>query len=519
VANLLLARATGRARDLAVRAALGASGGRIAREVAAEALLVAGLGLALGILLAALALPALRASWPERLPPLDGAALSVPVLAGSAALALACALLVSLIPARVASRASALASLRASGRGPGGGGAARRWRAGVVVVEVALAVVLVSGASLLLETVARLRHAPLGFAARGALSARLDLPRPLGREQAQLRAFAADLEARVRALPGVSAAALGQALPLTGLRASAGLRIEGRAAEPNAQPDTCWRLVSSSWHEALGMAVLRGRGFDASDTKDSLPVAVVNATLARQVFGDGDPIGRRVATGLDGPPGTWVTIVGVVADTPQESVARATRPELHRPLAQDVRMGPTSLTLVARASGDPLALSDAVRREVRASRSDVAVSRVEPLASLAEEMASPARAASRVTALFGALGLLLAALGLYGVVSCVVGEETPELGVRLALGASPATLVSLVLRRSLSLAGAGLLLGLAAALASARALRGLLYGIAPHDPATFSAVCLVLLAAATLAALGPARRAARLDPASVLRGD
>jgi predicted lysophospholipase L1 biosynthesis ABC-type transport system permease subunit len=209
----------------------------------------------------------------------------------------------------------------------------------------------------------------------------------------------------------------------------------------------------------------------------------------------------------------------VVADTPQESVARATRPELHRPLAQDVRMGPTSLTLVARASGDPLALSDAVRREVRASRSDVAVSRVEPLASLAEEMASPARAASRVTALFGALGLLLAALGLYGVVSCVVGEETPELGVRLALGASPATLVSLVLRRSLSLAGAGLLLGLAAALASARALRGLLYGIAPHDPATFSAVCLVLLAAATLAALGPARRAARLDPASVLRGD
>jgi putative ABC transport system permease protein len=519
VANLLLARATGRQQELAVRAALGASRSRLVRQLVAEAVVVAGLGGLAGLALAWASRPLMAALWPASLPPLEGLRLSGSVLAGSALVALASLALVSAVPARVASRADALAGLRASGRTSGAGPGARRWRGLVVIGEVALAVVLVSGAGLLLGTLSRLQQAPLGFEAQGALTARLDFPRALGQDAPALRGFASGLEARLRALPGVAAAAVGQALPLTGLRTSAGLRVFGRAVEPNAQPDACWRLVSADWHAALGIPVLRGRGFDARDTAGAPAVALVNATLARQLFPNEDPIGQRIATGLDGPAGTWVTIVGVMADTPQENVAKATRPELHRPLAQDVRMGPSGLSLIVRASGDPLALVPALRRELRALRGDVALSRVVLLEGLARDMLAAPRAASRVLALFAGLALLLAALGLYGVVSCLVGEELRELGVRLALGARPASLVALVLKRSLALAGAGLALGLLAALATGRALAGLLYGMSPHDPATLLAVSLVLLSVAAAAAIGPARRASRLDPARVLRGE
>jgi putative ABC transport system permease protein len=519
VANLLLARATGRQQELAVRAALGASRTRLARQLVAEALVVAGLGCLGGLALAWASRPLMTALWPASLPPLEGLRLSGTVLAGSILTALASLALVSLVPARLAAQADALAGLRASGRSGLAGPGARRIRGLVVVAEVALAVVLVSGAFLLLKTLARLQQAPLGFEAAGGLQGRLDFPRALGQDAPALRSFATSLETRLRGLPGVTAAALGQALPLTGLRTSAGLRVFGRETAPNAQPDTCWRLVSADWHAALGIPVLRGRGFDARDTAGAPAVALVNATLARQVFPGEDPIGKRIATGLDGPPGTWIEIVGVVADAPQENVAKAARPEMHRPLAQDVRMGPSGLSLVLRASGDPMALAAPVRRELGALRGDVALSRVAPLEGLARDTLAAPRAASRVLALFAGLALLLAALGLYGVVSCLVGEELRELGVRLALGARPASLVALVLERSLALAGTGLALGLALALVAGRALAGLLYGVSPHDPATLAAVGLLLMAVAAAAALGPARRAARLDPARVLRGD
>ena len=519
VANLLLARATGRQQELAVRAALGASRARLARQLVAEALVVAGLGCLGGLALAWTSRPLMTALWPASLPPLEGLRLSGTVLAGSILTALASLGLVSLVPARLAARADALAGLRASGRSGLAGPGARRIRGVVVVAEVTLAVALVRGAGLLLKPLARLQEAPLGFEAAGGLQARLDFPRALGQDAPALRSFATSLETRLRGLPGVTAAALGQALPLTGLRTSAGLRVFGRETAPNAQPDTCWRLVSADWHAALGIPVLRGRGFDARDTAGAPAVALVNATLARQVFPGEDPIGKRIATGLDGAPGTWVEIVGVVADTPQENVAKAARPEMHRPLAQDVRMGPSGLSLVVRASGDPMALAAPVRRELVALRSDVALSRVALLEGLARDTLAAPRAASRVLALFAGLALFLAALGLYGVVSCLVGEELRELGVRLALGARPASLVALVLERSLALAGTGLALGLALALVAGRALAGLLYGVSPHDPATLAGVGLLLMAVAAAAALGPARRAARLDPARVLRGD
>jgi predicted permease len=384
---------------------------------------------------------------------------------------------------------------------------------------VALAVVLVDAAGLLLGTLRHLQQAPLGFEAFGALTARVDLPRALGQDREAVRRFVDAVEERLRALPGVRAAAFGQALPLSGTRISAGLRVQGREIEPNARLDTCWRLVSPDWHAALGVPLLRGRGFEARDTSGAPAVALVNATLARLVFGDEDAVGRRIGTGLDGPDGSFVTIVGVVADTPQENVARAARPEMYRPLAQDVRMDPSGFSLVLRAAGDPIRLGPALRREVAAVRGDVAVSEVQPLAGIARDALAGPRAASLAVSLFAALALLLAALGLYGVVACLVGDTTRELGVRLALGARPGSLVALVVRRTLALAGLGLGLGVAAAIGVGRALEGALYGVSPRDPLTLAAVALVLLLAAASAGYGPARRASRLDPARVLRAD
>jgi predicted permease len=520
VANLLLARAVSRRQELAVRAALGASRGRLSRQLTTEAVLLALLGAAAGLALASAARPLLVALWPVTLPPLEGLRLSGPVLALSTLLALVCIVLVGLVPAREAGGTDALASLRSAGRAPLAGREAHRARGLLVVAEVAVAVVLVSGAGLLLNSLWRLQRAPLGFVPDGALSVRLNLPRGLSRDAVALRAVITSLEERLRGLPGLTSAGVGQALPLSGRRTSAGLRVEGREVEPNEALDATWRVVTPAWFQALRTPLLLGRGFDDRDRVGAPAVALVNATLARLVFGDEDPLGRRIGTGLDGPAGTWVTIVGVVADTPQENAATAVRPEMYRPLAQDVRMGPTSLNVVVRtASGDPETFGPTLRREVALVRSDLAVSDVKLLASLASDSIAAPRAASGVLALFAGLAVFLAALGLYGVVSCVVGERVHEMGVRLALGARPSSLVSLVLGRSLALAGAGLAVGLVASLVLSRLLQGLLFGIGPRDPKTLAAVVAVLLLATAAAAWAPARRAGRLDPATVLRAE
>jgi putative ABC transport system permease protein len=519
VANLLLARSVSRRHELALRAALGASALRLSRQPLMEALLLAALGGGAGLALGWAARPLMLAFWPASLPPLEGLHLSAPVLAASSLLSLACVVVVGLVPARQAARADALAGLRSASRLPLAGREAHRARAALVVAEVAVAVVLVSGAGLLLNSLWRLSRQPLGFESAGVLTAKLNLPRGLGNDAVALRAAVDRLEERLRALPGVGAAGVGQRLPLSGAGISAGLRVEGREARPNEQLDAGWRIVTPGWFETLRVPLLRGRGFDARDRAEAPGVALVNATLARQAFGDADPVGRRVATGLDGPEGTWLTIVGVVADTPQENVAKAARPEMYRPLAQDVRMAPSALTVALRAGVPPGSLGAAVQREVAAVRGDLAVTEVRPLAEIARESIAAPRVASGVLGVFAALALFLACLGLYGVVSCLVGERTHELGVRLSLGAQPASLVSLVLGRSLALAGAGLALGLAAALALARLLEGVLFGVGPRDPFTLGAVAIVLLVAAAAAAWAPARRAARLDPAVVLRSD
>ncbi len=519
VANLLLARAVGRRPEMAVRAALGASRGRLVRQLLTEAATLVLLGASLGLLLARGGRALLLAFWPSSLPPLDDLRLSLPVLAMTAGVAAVSLIVVGVLPARLAGGEDALSSLRGSGRSPVAPPSAHRARGVLVVAEMALAVVLVAGAGLLVGSLRRLYAAPLGFEPGAVLTARLNLPRGRGSDLPAARAFFPEVERRLAALPGVRGVGSGQSLPLTGRRVSAGLRVEGRPQAPNDQPDACWRVVSPGYLPALGVSVLRGRGFEEHDAVGSPPVALVNATLAGKIWPDEDPLGKRIATGLDGEEGSWVTVVGVVADTPQESVTVAARPEMYRPLAQDQRFGADALSVAVRTTGDPMALAPMLGRVVAEVRSDVAVSDVKPLERLRSDSIAGPRVAAQVLGLTSLLALFLGALGLYGVLSCVVGERRHELGVRLSLGARPGQLLALVLGQSAFLAGAGLAIGLAGALATSRLLESWLFGVEPHDPFTLGGVAAVLMLTALVAGYGPARRASRLDPAAVLRAE
>jgi predicted permease len=520
VANLLLARTVGRRQELAVRAALGASRGRLVGQLLTEAATLVLLGTGAGLLLARVGHALLVAYWPADLPPLDDALrLSPFVLASVAGLAALAVIVVGVLPARLAGREDALSTVRSAGRAPSAPPSAHRTRGAFVVAEVALAAVLVSGAGLLAGSLQRLYAAPLGFEPEGVLTARVSLPRGTGSDLAAARLFFAEAERGLAALPGVERVGFGQALPLTGRRVSASVRVEGRPDAEQAIPDTCWRVVTPSYLPALGVGLVRGRGFDAHDDTSGPAVALVNATLARRAWPDQDPIGKRIGTGLDGEEGTWVTVVGVVADTPQENVTTAARPEMYRPLAQDQKFGAGVLSAAVRTSGKPMALATPLDRALGEVRSDVTVSDVKPLERLRADAVAGPRAAAQVLGLTSLLALFLAALGLYGVLSCVVGERRHELGVRLSLGARPGTLVALVMKESTLLAGTGLALGLASAAASSRLLEVWLFGVSPHDPWTMAAAAAVLMLTALLAGYAPARRASRLDPAAVLRSE
>jgi putative ABC transport system permease protein len=519
VANLLLARTVGRGPEMAVRAALGASRGRIVRQLLTEAATLVALGAGLGLLLARAGQSLLVAYWPTGLPPLGDLRLSLPVLALTAGASAFAVIVVGVFPARLVGGGDALAGLRGAGRSPSTPPSAHRARGALVVAEVALAVVLVAGAGLLAESLRRLYGAPLGFEPEGVLTARVSLPRGPSGDLAAARVFFPEAERGIASLPGVKSVGFGQALPLTGRRVSASLRVEGRPTAREDIPDACWRVVTPSYLPALGVPLLRGRGFDDHDDAKAPPVALVNATLARKAWPDQEAVGKRIGTGLDGDDDFWVTVVGVVADMPQESVATPARPEMYRPLGQDQRFGATALSAAVRTTGDPAGLAPALGRTLAAVRSDVTVSDVKPLARLrADSLAGP-RAAAQVLGLTSLLALFLASLGLYGVLSCVVGERRHEMGVRLSLGARPESLVLLVLRRSAGLVAAGLALGLGGAVASARLLEGWLFGVKPHDPPTLAAVTAVLMTTALLAGYFPARRASRLDPAAVLRSE
>lgn len=511
IANLLLARGAGRAREMAVRAALGASRARIVSQLLVESVVLAAIGGAAGVALAHGLLQALRLWGPQNLPRLSELRLDPAVLAFAAGLAALAGVFAGLAPAFAAARA---ASLREGGRSGTAGGAARRVRDVLVVAQIALSLVLLAGAGLLFRSFLRLENVDPGFVADRVLMLNVSLAGQSG-GPAQIVAAYQEIQDRLSALPGVERASGVVFPPFGGPGAATGFQVVGRPApEPGRVPVTDVRSALPGYFETLKIP-LRGRLLTAADNRPEAPRAfVVNEALARTLFPNSNPLGQRLIVEMgDDTPGE---IVGVVGDAKYASLDGSVRSMVYYPFAH---LPITMVTFVLRAQGRPEDLVAAAGAAVRAVRPDQPVAEVRTMeARLGESIAVP-RFQTFLLGGFSAVALLLSLVGIYGVMGCVVSERTRELGIRLALGATGGDVRRLVLRRALWLTAIGLGIGLAGALAATRSLRSLLFEVQPGDPATYLAVgaaeCLMCL----IAAWGPAARAARVDPVEALRAE
>jgi putative ABC transport system permease protein len=511
IANLLLARASGRAREMAVRRALGAERWRIVRQLLTESVLLAACGGAAGMLIAEWGVSALKAIAPAGTPRIEEVTIDPRVLFFAAALSLTTGVLFGLVPAWHGSRERLTPALNRGGRAPAsdGGGRARRW---LVVAELALALILLVGAGLLVRTFVALQRADLGFNPDHVLAGLVLPPPAVYRTDAQRRAFYDRVLERAAALPGVKEASLSSVTPLGGDN-DTDFTIEGRP-EPRTPADatTVWyREVSASYFSAIGIPLRHGRLFTAADAD---PVVVINDAMARHYWPTEDPIGRRMAFGDTGS--RLFTIVGVVGNVQMRGPRGEVRDEAYIPYWQQPDAG---TNVVLKTSVDAASLVEPLKRAVKEIDPAIAVSGAEVLTQTVAQSNGPARFYATLVTGFAALALLLAAVGVFGVMSYTVSQRTAEIGVRVALGADERQIFRLVVGESLWLAAIGLGLGAAGALAVARALRTLLYGVGLGDPATFAGTALLLASVAFIASYMPARRAMRVEPMSALRAE
>ena len=511
VANLLVMRLPARGREMAVRVALGASRGRLARQLLVEGLALAAMGGALGLGLAHASLGAIVALAPSRVGRLDGVGLNGVVLAASSAAVLVCGVVLGAIPALVVWRARPALDLRGAGAALG---SRPRLRQTLVALEVGLAVVLVIAAALFGRSLVRLRGVDVGFDTHNLLTFSVSLTGERADDQARQVAFYDDVLGAIRHLPGVVQAGGAVTMPVGGDDFNIPLFADGQPIPPPGQErHVGYQIVTARWFDTLGMRILRGRGLTTRDNDRDAPVAVVNGTLARELWPGGDAVGQRV-TNDRGANRRWLTVVGVVSDIRHLGPAAPPRPEIYEPYYQNSF---PFLEVAVRTAGDPLALVPAVRAAVARIDPTQPVSGVDTMQDYLEHAYGDERFLSTLTLTFGVLALALAAIGVYGVVGWSTSQRTRELGLRTALGATPRGLSGLVLREGLAPVWVGVLGGLAGTLVLARAVRGLLFDTGPADPTAYLAATATVLAAAALACWVPAHRAARVDPIEALR--
>jgi predicted permease len=526
VANLLLARAESRSKELAIRTALGAGRGRLVRQMLTESVVLAAGGGALGLLLAFWGTRALLALSPPNIPRLDAVGVDARVLAFTAGVALLTSLVFGLAPALQASASELQETLKEGGRGASAGVRRQRVRRALVVAEVALAMVLVVGAGLLIKSFARLMGIDAGVRRENVLTMELSLP-PAKYPQAPSRQFYAELQRRVAELPGVTAAGLIREMPFANDIGDWGVQVIGGGkdgSEVHGQAD--WQVATPGYFQAMGIPLRRGRYLDATDTEQGLPTVVINEKMAQTFWPNEDPLGRQIRLGGPqggGPDSLPRTIVGIVADVKHRGLDAEAKTQMYLPHAQFPRTGPTPLigrmSLVVRARGNPLALTSAVRGEIRALDPEIPVSRVKSLEQVLATSASVRKLNVMLLGIFAAVALALAAVGIYGVMAFTVGQRTKELGVRMALGATAGGLQRLVLRQGMGLVALGAAIGIAAAVALGGVMRTLLFGVSSTDPGTYALVTAVLAAVAGVATFVPARRATKVDPVVALRAE
>jgi predicted permease len=514
VANLLIARGAARQHELAVRAALGGSRLRLAMQLLIESTLLAAAGGALGVLLASALLRGLIAVAPEGTPRLDEVSLDSSALVFAIAAASVCGLLFGAFPAAQASGTSGQ-QLVIRTRATGASAGSHRLRRGLLVAEVALALILLTGAGLMIRTLGRLTGVDTGFRADHLLTMRLVLPANY-EDHAKRITIVNDLIARTRALPGVVQAAVGLSLPIDGSNWNSVFVPEDKPVPPSHDllPSAGMIPVSASYFDALGTRLMHGRFFTSADREGTAPVVIINETLASRVWPGEDPIGKRLKQGWPERPGTWREVIGVVADVKFEGITEATTMQVYLPFAQDPS---GDFTLLVRTAVDPGSMRSAVEGVVASLSRDMPVSAVRTMEELLDASIARQRMALMVLTVFALVALVLASTGLYGLVAHSVTERRHEIGVRMALGAERNDVVRLVIRHGLSMTLVGIVLGVAGAAALSKSLQGLVFGVDPMDPLTFASVVVMLLTTATLACYVPAWRATRIAPTTALR--
>ena len=516
LANLLLARGTARERELAVRAALGASRGRIVRQLLTESILLAAIGGALGLLLAVWGVELIDRLAPSDLPRLEEVSVDGWVLGFTLVVALLSGLVFGLAPALQLSRLDLNTAIKEGGGSSVESAARHRLRALLVVAEGALALMLLTGAGLMIRSFVNLSHVDPGFDPDGVLSMRIELQSATYPEDAQAAALHGQILSRVRSLPGVRSAALSMALPPNLLVMSNPYTVEGRVLpRDQAQPVADQLLVSPDYFRTLGIAMRAGRAFTDADRDGSPLVLIISETMARRLYPGADPIGRRIQTGDYAPDAPWWTVVGVAADVKYTGLDHPHVPTMYTAYAQNPWW--RSIYLTVRTDGAPLALADAVRREVWAVDRTIPISQVRSMEQVIAESMARSRAYTVLLALFGGVALILAAVGVYGVMSYTVKQRTHEIGIRMALGARAGHVMRMVVGGGMLLGLCGVAIGLVGSVLLTRLMEGLLFGVSAIDLATFAATALVLTATMLLACYLPARRATRVDPMVTLK--
>jgi predicted permease len=512
VANLMLSRSLERRTEYATRVALGAGRRRMMRQSCVESLLLASAGGALGLLFGIAGVRAFSRLAPADFPRLSDIVPDWYMVGITLAVAAGTALIVGMVPAATAATADPQEVLREHGRGASIGRAHRRYRTALIVGQVALACALTVGATLLLRSFASVMGVDPGFDPDRLLTWQMNIPDRL-RTPDERRAFYRDFFDRIQQLPGVVSVGGTTRLPLGSTSVTTTIEIQGRPMPPAGRIEVEFRRALHRYFETMRIPVLRGRGFDERDAPDAPPVVVVNQTLARRVFPGEDPLGRRLRTGPNGP---WMEVIGVIGDVRHGGLEEEPAPELYIHYLQNPPVSP--FIVIRTASDRPSVLADAVRAEARRMDQDLPVYDIRSMSEVRAAAVAQRRFVLGLVGIFGAVALLLAAVGIDGAVSVSVAERMHEMSIRLALGADPTQLWRMVVGHAARTAVMGLMLGLVLTWLSAPLVRAQLFGVNPGDPLTMAAVCSLFLAVAAAAALVPARRASRADPATALRG-
>jgi putative ABC transport system permease protein len=515
IASLLLARASARTHEIAIRSALGASRVRLIRQLLTEALVLAAIGEALGVFLAWWGTSALIALAPANLPRLGEVRLNAGVLLFSLSISLACGVLFGLIPAITASRSNLAAALKESGRTDSASPVRHRVLGGLTVAEVSLAFVLLISAGLLLRSFGKLLDVQPGFDPHNVLTMRIALPRTQYSKFQQVTAFQDTVLQRVSALPGVEHAAFANQPPFTSGGDNSIFSVRDRqVSSEDPAPHADYAYVTSDYLRATGIPLLNGRDFEQSDmrTFDNMfapgAVAIVDEELARRFWPNGDALGGGLSWSSNGP---WATIVGIVATAQLRDLTEASKGNFYLPVYSP------SGTLVVRTTKDPQSLAGVIREQVFAADKSQPVYDIQTMDERVARSLDERRFAMLLLGIFSGFALVLAAIGLYGVLAFAVSQRTREIGIRMALGAGAGDVLRQVMRQGMILVSIGIVLGLAAALALTRVMSSLLYGVSATDPLTFAAISLLLLGVALGACFVPARRATRVDPMVALR--